>query len=212
MSTQNESLIALCAKRVNELHVAFAKLARQPGPQGALGPAGSAGRDGKDGKDGKDGERGAQGARGKDGERGAQGVRGKDGERGPAGPPGKDGKDGARGPAPKHEWQGTKLRFEKPEGGWGALVDLRGPKGETGSRGASGGGGGRAVATAPFDIDSLPAATGAIPSEFLVQQGGQWVRASYAQMQAWFPSVAPTGVVTVGGEPVTVNAEYVKVT
>lgn len=50
---------------------------------------------------------------------------------------GEPGKPGPKGDKPDHEWQGTQLRFEKPDGSWGALVDLRGPKGAKGSRGAS---------------------------------------------------------------------------
>jgi hypothetical protein len=43
-------------------------------------------------------------------------------DRGPPGP---------MGPMPKHEWSGTKLRFEQgPDGNhWGAWTDLRGPPG-----------------------------------------------------------------------------------
>lgn len=55
---------------------------------------------------------------------------------------GKKGEKGEKGDAPDHEWQGTKLRFEKPSGGWGEYVELRGPKGARGTNGASGGGGG----------------------------------------------------------------------
>lgn len=52
---------------------------------------------------------------------------------------GEDGKDGERGPMPDHEWKGTSLRFQKPDGTWGKFVDLKGPPG---ARGLSGGGGG----------------------------------------------------------------------
>ena len=47
--------------------------------------------------------------------------------------------------------------------------------------GAGGGWGGS------FDPDLSPAADNTLPDEFLVRQGGQWVRASLAQMRAWFP-------------------------
>ena len=60
---------------------------------------------------------------------------------------GKKGDKGDTGPMPGHEWQGTKLRFEKPDGGWGELVELRGPKGARGDRGPGGGGGGGNTAT-----------------------------------------------------------------
>lgn len=135
---------------------------------------------------------------------------------------GKKGEKGEKGDAPDHEWQGTKLRFEKPSGGWGEYVELRGPKGARGTNGAPGGGGGgdasggvAAPAVPPFDISALPDATWSTPAEFLVQQGGQWARATYAQMQAWFPGGGgslPTGAVTVDGAPVLVNGQNVTVT
>jgi hypothetical protein len=105
------------------------------------------GRDGVDGKDGRDGERGYQGIRGERGPAGRDGIDGQDGKDGEQGPPGRDGapgrdgKDGERGPMPDHEWDGTRLRFQKPDGEWGQLVDLKGPKGSRGDQGPSGGGG-----------------------------------------------------------------------
>lgn len=62
---------------------------------------------------------------------------------------GKKGDKGDTGPMPGHEWQGTKLRFEKPDGGWGELVELRGPKGARGDRGPGGQGSGGAAPVAP---------------------------------------------------------------
>lgn len=117
------AVVALLAKRVAELQQSLAELVRQPGPAGVDGSAGRDGRDGKDGLDGKDGRNGVDGKNGRDGRDGA------------------DGKDGAVGPAPKHEWRGTKLRFQQPDGAWGKLVDLQGPKGERGPTGYSAGGG-----------------------------------------------------------------------
>jgi len=52
---------------------------------------------------------------GKDGEKGGQGYRGEKGERGDK---------GDVGDVPKHEWQGTNLRFELPKNKWGQWVDL----------------------------------------------------------------------------------------
>lgn len=51
---------------------------------------------------------------------------------------GKDGKDGIgikgeKGDKPDHKWVGTKLSFEKPNGEWGDLVDLKGKDGKTGN-------------------------------------------------------------------------------
>lgn len=68
---------------------------------------------------------------------------------------GKDGDPGPKGDKPDHEWQGTQLRFERPDGSWGELVDLRGPKGAKGSRGASVAIGGQQVA-----LPALPAPPG----------------------------------------------------
>lgn len=48
------------------------------------------------------------------------------------GPAGKD------GTAPEHQWDGTKVRFKKPNGQWGKWVDLIGPKGKQGNKGERG--------------------------------------------------------------------------
>lgn len=42
-----------------------------------------------------------------------------------------DGEDGI-GMPPKHQWDGTKIRFEKPDGKWGVWVDLKGKEGDPG--------------------------------------------------------------------------------
>lgn len=73
--------------------------------------------DGKDGSDGKDG---------KDGKSGKAGKNGTDGIDGLPGAPGIDGEKGEKGDVPKHEWFGTKLRFELPDGKWGEYTDLQG--------------------------------------------------------------------------------------
>jgi hypothetical protein len=100
---------------------------------------------------------------------------------------------GPKGDPPKHEWDGSELRFENPDGTWGEWTNLRGPRG--------GGGGGRT------NLDVLPAADDTVPDQFIVHSGGEWKRATYLQMQAWFPS----GGVTGGGAVVTVNGEVVTV-
>ena len=68
------------------------------------------------GKDYFDGENGADGIDGKIPVKNIDYFDGKDGEIGPMGP---------IGPAPKHEWQGTMLRFQNPDGTWGKWVNLR---------------------------------------------------------------------------------------
>jgi hypothetical protein len=42
---------------------------------------------------------------------------------------------------PRHEWDGTSLRFQLDAREWGAWVDLEGPRGPRGHDGYSGGGG-----------------------------------------------------------------------
>jgi len=72
--------------------------------------------------------------------KGEQGPKGEMGPQGPAGRDGKDGKDGQDGeigPMPNHQWDGKRIRFEKPDGTWGEWVDLTGTMAPV-----SGGGGG----------------------------------------------------------------------
>jgi hypothetical protein len=203
VTSSSDGLLALCAKRISDLQTAFAKLSKMPGPEGR---AGRDGVDGATGQQGPQGERGVDGRNGLDGAPGAAGLNGRDGvpgPRGPAGPrgePGPAGKDGERGPAPDHQWKGTRLRFQKPEGDWGKWVDL---KGDAGVAGSSGGGGGF-IGGSSFDLDTLPAADNApTPTEVLVRQDGVWVRASWAQFSAWVGSVTPptgNGILTEGGD------------
>lgn len=89
--------------------------------------------DPKPGRDGKDGKQGPPGPRGESiiGPQGPQGFAGNDGNDGFPGAPGKPGATGPMGRMPRHEWDGSKIRFETPTG-WGEWVDLRGPIGHTG--------------------------------------------------------------------------------
>ncbi len=136
-----------------------------PERRGLPGEPGQDGKDGKDGVAGEQGKQGEQGSKGDQGERGPQGDvgpqgpigpegpqgvpgnagrDGKVGARGPAGKPGADGEDGTQGPVgpmPDHQWSGTQLRFEEPDGSWGKYVDLKGPQGQPGANGGGGGGG-----------------------------------------------------------------------
>ncbi len=91
------------------------------GLPGIPGTDGIDGRDGQDGIDGKDGADGLQGIAvdGKDGRDGIDGV-------------GIEGVKGDTGDKPDHEWRGTELRFEKPDGEFGRFVDLRGQEGKGG--------------------------------------------------------------------------------
>lgn len=65
--------------------------------------------------------------------------------------PGKRGKRGKQGPMgemPDHEWNGTLIRFQKPNGEWGDFVNLQGPGGGSIEYGGPGGG----MATPPMTV------------------------------------------------------------
>src|SRR5690606_30726335 len=73
--------------------------------------------------------------KGEKGDKGDQGEKGEKGDKGDQGEKGEKGDKGGKGDPPRHEWQGTALRFELPDGSWGPLVDLRGEKGDKGDTG-----------------------------------------------------------------------------
>lgn len=58
-----------------------------------------------------------------------------------AGPRKKLGPPGPIGDTPDHEWSGTRLRFQNPDGTWGEYENLKGPKGAPGVDGKNGLGG-----------------------------------------------------------------------
>lgn len=92
--------------------------------------------------------------------------------RGERGEPGPTGTPGAPGAIPLHEWQGTALRFQKPDGKWGKFTDLQGKPGDDGKTrvvvaGGRSSGGGMG--------DLLPGTSNAEPTGLAVVQGGQWV-------------------------------------
>lgn len=103
------------------------------GRAGVQGVHGLLGRDGKTGPRGDTGDTGPPGERGLKGDLGPFGLLGRQGEQGPRGD------TGDTGPVPAHKWDGTKLAWEKPGGGFGRSVNL---KGDTGGRGMSARGGG----------------------------------------------------------------------
>lgn len=53
---------------------------------------------------------------------------------------GRPGRPGRPGKIPDHEWEGTRIRFENPDGEWGEWVDLMGPPGPGGGFFGFGGG------------------------------------------------------------------------
>lgn len=121
---------------------------------------------------------------------------------------------GDNGAAPAHEWEGTRLRFQNPDGTWGEWVDLRGKAGKTGKEGKPGlhviGGGG-----SRFDPASLPVLDdAALISDFLVlEREGKAYRVSLSQLQIVIGGggTQPTGGVTLNGEDITVGGVLVTV-
>lgn len=187
MQSNESALLAVIAKQLRELRDAFKSLAKQAGPSG---------RDGRDGKDGARGERGPVGADG------ARGERGPAGPRGPAGRDGVDGRDGERGPMPDHQWKGTKLRFQKPDGAWGKYTDLKGEPGKGGVETV-------VRASGAWTPDYLGIATDDIPDSFIVRQSGQWVIATYEQMATWLGGAGPSitdALLTEGGDMLVTEA------
>ena len=173
MDSNETGLLAAIAKGLRDLRQEFRTLAKLPGPEGpvgttgAPGPAGKDGAPGRPGPAGKDGPPGPPGADGKDGAPGRDGADGKDGE---------PGRDGEIGPMPRHEWRGSELRFQLTPKKWGKWTDLRGPAGS----------GRTFVGTSGLDLSSLPPATDAEPSHFVVKQDGTWRLATYQQVREWF--------------------------
>lgn len=105
------------------------------GPPGADGLEGPQGVQGDPGPQGLKGERGAVGFQGPPGDTGPQGLQGRQGPQGDPGP---------IGPMPRHQWSGTRLRFEQRANDWGRFVDLKGDPGQAGETRIFGGGGGGA--------------------------------------------------------------------
>jgi len=66
------------------------------------------------------------------GERGDQGIIGQ------VGPMGNEGPKGDVGDMPTHEWNGTCIRFELPDGTWSDWIDLKGEEGDRGPTGHTG--------------------------------------------------------------------------
>lgn len=186
--------LAALAKKLSKVDAFARSVAKQEGP---AGKDGINGLDGKDGKDGADGLDGFSGADGKDGANGRDGINGKDGANGRDGINGKDGakgdkgdqgEKGDQGPIPDHQWQGTKLRWQKPGGKWGKYVDLKGEAGKAGDNGGivvvnRGGSGSSSGGLSGL----LPGSAETDPTGIAVLQGGQWVNLSW---QAFISAVS----------------------
>lgn len=87
---------------------------------------------GKGGDEGYTPVKGVDYRDGEDGETPVKGVDYKDGEPGKTPKKHADYFDGKPGKPPGHEWDGTKLRFQNPDGTWGPWVDLKGKGGDKG--------------------------------------------------------------------------------
>lgn len=72
------------------------------------------------------------------GEKGNQGIQGIQGDRGPQGVQGIKGDKGDKGDKIKHQWSGTILKLENPDGSFDGGVNLKGDKGEKGDIGPKG--------------------------------------------------------------------------
>lgn len=195
MNSNDRGILTLLAKAVRDLREQFAALSREPGPPGKDGAPG------KDGVDGKDGI-GIRGLAGTDGRDGADGRDGRDGV---------DGKDGERGPMgsmPKHEWRGTKLRFQQSESKWGKWTDLQGPAGKAGASGGVYAGGGGSNGGGTVNPGAFPLAVAIVPDdEMVIVREGVLMRVRVTLD----PGPMPANAVTVNGEGVTVNGQFVVV-
>lgn len=119
------------------------------------------------------------------------------------------GEDGDLGPMPRHQWKGTRLRFEDGErGSWGKYVDLQGRPGPPGPRGApgkDGAGSGADLAT----LDML-ASDVAETDTMIIERAGELFRVSVSDLQSVLGgSTVPADTVYAGDEPILAGSEYV---
>jgi hypothetical protein len=103
------------------------------------------------------------------------------------GPRGEQGPPGERGPRPDHKWDGTRLRFEKPDGSWGEWVDLLGPRGERGYPGSPG-------APGPRGPQGPPGEGGAAVVGGSIFAGGYFAQRYFATR--YFPMTSAEATVT----------------
>ena len=96
----------------------------EQGLTGASGSAGPQGLQGEQGLTGASGSAGPQGLQGEQGLTGASGSAGPQGLQGEQGIQGLTGASGSTGLAAAHEWSGTEIRFQNPDGSWGDYTDL----------------------------------------------------------------------------------------
>ncbi|MCK7542960.1 hypothetical protein MLC59_02090 [Marinobacter bryozoorum] len=119
---------------------------------------------------------------------------------------GDPGEDGDVGPMPKHQWKGTRLRFEDGERDhWGKWVDLKGQPGPPGPPGRPGSG---------ANLASLPLLN-APPEDgdtMIVEREGKLYRVTIQNLKDTFGEAIPIDAIYAGGDPVMADDEYVRAT
>jgi len=88
-----------------------------------------------------------------------------------AGPPGPQ---GPPGDIPDHEWDGTKIRFQNPDGSWGTWTDLQGDEGKEGKKKVLHRGGSSRLVDLN-DIDTSNLTKNSDGNYVLGSGGGEWV-------------------------------------
>lgn len=110
------------------------------------------------------------------------------------------GDDGDIGPMPRHQWKGTKLRFEIQPDEWGKFVDLKGKPGSPGAPGRGGSGqslaGLNLLQSEILETDTM-----------IIERGGALYRISVADLKGAF--ALPLGTTYAGNDPVMAGSEYV---
>lgn len=102
---------------------------------------------------------------------------------------------------PKHQWQGTKLRFQQTDKRWGKWTELRAPAGaSTGNYGSG---------PAAFSPSGVPVAeTVEALDEMMIVRNGVFMRVRVTLQSG---GDIPENAVTVNGDAVTVNGQFVVV-
>lgn len=145
--------------------------------------------------EGPSGPKGDKGDQGPKGEQGDRGFDGKDGKDGRDGVDGKDGEDGKQGVGVVDAFidfdQSLVLKLSDGNEINAGSLEYNAQKAELYS-----------VSTQAFSIDNLKVAeTNPKPTEVIVKQNGEWVRATWSQFTAWIGSVGVINkLLTEGGD------------
>ena len=113
------------------------------------------------------------------------------------------GDDGEMGPMPRHQWRGTKLRFEDGERNkWGKFVDLQGKQGSPGAPGRGGGGSNLAAL-------SLLQGQVADTDTMVIERAGSLFRVTIANLKDALGTALPADTVFAGSEPIQAGSDFV---